>query len=51
MSRVSDSLYDANIAKPAAAGNAANNAVAIRLIIDALRAAGVIKDDASVVDA
>lgn len=51
MSRVSDTLADINVAKPATAGVAADNAAAIRDIIDALRASGVLKDDDSVTDA
>jgi hypothetical protein len=51
MSRVSESLYDGNIGKPASAGVAADNAVAIRAILDALRAAGVLDEDQVVTDA
>jgi hypothetical protein len=51
MSRVSEELYDGNVAKPASAGVAASNAAAIRDLIDALRATGVLKDDDSVTDA
>ena len=47
MSRVSDSLYGAAIAKPSATGDANANAAAIRAILDALRAAGVVIDDDS----
>lgn len=51
MSRVSTQLYNANVAKPASAGVAADNATAIRALIDALRAAGVLDEKQSVTDA
>ncbi len=51
MSRVSEGLYNGNVGKPASAGVAADNAAAIRAIIDALRAAGVLDEDIVVTDA
>ena len=52
MSRVSDSLYGADIAKPLTTG-ATNDqlAASVRAVIDALRASGVVVEDPSTTDA